>query len=77
MGDGTAGTQQSPGPNQVLGACTSAADGIYSTNPPNATMNPRAIGLGGSGAPTSFSIQQPYLVLNYIIATQGIFPSRN
>ena len=33
------------------------------------------IGLSGSGLP--FSILQPYLSLNYIIALVGIFPSRN
>jgi microcystin-dependent protein len=75
MGDNTAGGHEFPGPNHVLGSSTSATNGIYSTNVPNATMNPKSIGLTGGNVP--FSIQQPYLTLNYIIATQGIFPSRN
>lgn len=42
------------------------------------------VGLGGvngtagvTGGSQPHSIMQPYLVLNYCIATQGIFPSRN
>ena len=31
---------------------------------------------GGNASPTAFSIHSPYLALNFIIATQGIFPSR-
>jgi microcystin-dependent protein len=41
----------------------------------NTTMNPAAIGnTGGSQAHNNMS---PYLVLNFAIALQGIFPSRN
>lgn len=32
---------------------------------------------GITGASTPFSVENPYLVVNYSIATQGIFPSRN
>ncbi|MBZ4043296.1 phage tail protein [Flavobacterium hibisci] len=32
---------------------------------------------GITGGSTPFSIMNPYLVINYSIATQGIFPSRN
>lgn len=39
------------------------------------TMSPSTIGnVGGSQPHTN---QQPYLVLNFIVALQGIFPSRN
>lgn len=42
---------------------------------PNASMNPAAIApLGGSQPHENMS---PYLVLNFIIALVGIFPSRN
>ena len=34
-----------------------------------------AVGLNGGSTP--FSIVQPYQVLNYVIALQGVFPSRN
>jgi len=38
-------------------------------------MNPSSIGAAGGNQP--FSIMQPYLAMNYSIALQGIFPSRN
>jgi microcystin-dependent protein len=38
-------------------------------------MNPGAIGLSGSNLP--HNNRMPYLVVNYCIAMQGIFPSRN
>jgi microcystin-dependent protein len=47
----------------------------YSSAAGNTTMNPAMIAPTGSGQP--FSIQNPYLVLNYIIALAGIFPSRS
>lgn len=42
---------------------------------PNATMAPGSIGTAGGGLPHQNT--SPYLVLNFIIALQGIFPSRN
>lgn len=39
------------------------------------TMNPSAVGNTGSGL--SFSNLPPYNCLNYIIALQGVFPSRS
>lgn len=48
---------------------------IYSTSPPNATMNPLMIGVAGSNVPVS--IIQPYLCVSFIIAMDGLFPSRN
>jgi microcystin-dependent protein len=73
-GDNTAGGHQYPGPNHVLGAAT-ATGMFYSANNPNTTMDPTSIGMTGGDLP--FSVQQPYLALNYIIATQGLFPTRN
>jgi microcystin-dependent protein len=47
----------------------------YSNGGPNTTFVPSAItNTGGSQAHNNL---QPYLVLNFIIALQGIFPSRN
>jgi microcystin-dependent protein len=40
----------------------------------NKQMAPTAIGVTGNNQP--FSVVQPYLCMNYIIALQGIFPSR-
>jgi microcystin-dependent protein len=41
----------------------------------NTTMAATAIGLTGGGLPVN--VQNPYLGINYIIALQGVFPSRN
>ena len=42
---------------------------------PNATMVANAIRLAGGGQ--AHSNMQPYLVLTFVIALEGIFPSRN
>jgi microcystin-dependent protein len=47
----------------------------YSNQAPNVTMAGGAIGMGGGGQP--HNNMSPYLVLNFVIALQGIFPSRN
>src|SRR5215469_5462331 len=46
----------------------------YSASPNNA-MSPSAVGVTGGNQP--HENMQPYLVLNIIIALQGIFPSQN
>jgi microcystin-dependent protein len=47
----------------------------YSSNPPNTTMAPQAASAAGGSQP--HQNMSPYLVLNFVIALQGIFPSRN
>jgi microcystin-dependent protein len=47
----------------------------YSTAGPSTSLNPNAVGVAGGSQP--FSIMQPYLAVNYIIALEGIFPARN
>jgi len=46
----------------------------FTGSKPNAVMAPSAIAQAGSNVP--IPVMQPYLVVNYIIATNGIFPSR-
>jgi microcystin-dependent protein len=51
-----------------------ASDGIYGSSV-DTTMNPAIVSpTGGSQAHNNL---QPYLVINYVIALVGIFPSRN
>ncbi len=52
-----------------------ASSATYHGGPSNATMNAGAIGnTGGSQAHTNV---QPFQCVNFIIALQGVFPSRN
>ena len=47
----------------------------WSTAAPNAVMNPQAVSNVGGSQP--HNNMMPYLVLSFIIALQGIFPSQN
>ena len=47
----------------------------WCTSQPNAVMNPAAVTNVGGNQP--HNNMMPYLVLNFIIALQGIFPSQN
>ena len=48
----------------------------YASTAPNTTMAAGSVGNNSSGA-TPFSTQQPYLCINFIIALEGIYPSRS
>ena len=52
-----------------------AGGGSYASASDGTTMNAAMIGNAGGSQP--FDLHTPYLALNYIIAVQGIFPSRN
>ena len=61
--------------NQPSGNMLAAATTDVYTSSSNTTMVPASVSnVGGSQPHTNL---QPYLVLNYIIALQGIFPSQN
>jgi microcystin-dependent protein len=47
----------------------------YIVGPIDTAMNPASIGIAGGNQP--HNNMQPYLVVTFIIATEGIFPSRN
>jgi microcystin-dependent protein len=77
----------SPSNTAVLGPCsiTGHTGSLYSTGTPNTTLAPFNVSLqaaapavqnsiAGSGLP--FSLRNPYLGINFIIALQGVFPSR-
>ncbi|MFH6959842.1 phage tail protein [Flavobacterium aquidurense] len=53
--------------------------GLYSSEAADGAMKPitPSITINLAGNNNAISIQQPYLGLNYIICTQGFYPSRN
>lgn len=64
-------------PNQgpPTGNMWANGSGAYSNAAPDSSMNPASISNTGGSQP--HNNLQPYLVLNFIIALQGIFPSQN
>jgi microcystin-dependent protein len=66
------GTTAAPGGNLAAGA---GRERIYGSGTPDAEMSAAAIGNTGSGQPVNNL--QPFLVMRYCVATQGIYPSRN
>jgi microcystin-dependent protein len=75
----TAGGQQnSPQNNFIappLDGNGNPTGGFNTAATSGATLAPASVGMSGGGVP--LGVQNPYLGLNYIIAIQGIFPSRN
>ncbi len=57
---------------QVLATTTASA---YVATPIDTTMNPQSIGLAGGSQP--HENMSPFLAINFLIALEGIFPSRN
>jgi microcystin-dependent protein len=69
------GSSSSPSAPGAAGNLWATGNASVYTGTPNAAMNPAGVlPLGGSQPHENMS---PYLVLNYIIALQGIFPSQN
>jgi microcystin-dependent protein len=77
-----AGNQQSPVGN-VPAVEAAGVTATYSDQAPDAVMGPAAVTVGGTataanaGGSLPVGIVQPSLAMNYVIALQGIFPSRN
>lgn len=71
QGNAADGGQTSPA-NNFWGL---SASNVYSTTAPATPMNAAAIGSTGGSQPHENML--PFLCINFIIALQGIFPSRN
>lgn len=71
MGNNAGASQSDPTGN----FWSNGGDNIYSPGPPNNVMKPGTIGNVGGNQP--HENMSPYLVLNFIVALVGIFPSRN
>ncbi len=70
QGAAAAGAQRSPQGN----VWASGASPAFSNGAPNTTMDPQALAAQGGNQP--HNNLPPYQVVNFIIALQGIFPSR-
>jgi microcystin-dependent protein len=70
LGNTGAPNQGNPGGNFWAGVA-----GSFSTSGPDGVMNQASVTAVGGSQP--HQNMQPYLVLNFIIALQGVFPSRN
>ena len=64
------GTSDNPSGTVIAGSGTNAFAASQ-----NVVMSQNSVGLAGGNQP--MSIKNPYLCINYCIALQGIFPSRN
>ena len=62
-------------PSPTNGLWTKGTATSFSTGTPNSVMNSAAIAQSGSGS--AHNNLQPYLVLTFIIALQGVFPPRS
>ena len=75
MGTNNNATQASPNPNASSNAYARAGNQMYGTVGNQVAMSPSMVGNVGGSQP--HENRQPFLVLNYIVALQGVFPSRN
>ncbi|HEX5502327.1 MAG TPA: tail fiber protein [Thermomicrobiales bacterium] len=66
------GNNSSPAGN--VWAASTTRDSIYASGSPGTTMNPAAIGNAGGNQP--HENRQPYLTVSFIIALEGIYPTR-
>jgi microcystin-dependent protein len=69
------GASVAPDQSFPAGFFWASNSGAYSTAGPNAAMAPGAVADSGGSRP--HENMSPYLVLNFVIALQGIFPTRN
>lgn len=69
--------ERSPKPTATSFLSIAKGGSVYKSPPvtPNTPFSSKAISVNGGSQP--HENMQPYLVLNFCIATEGIFPSRN
>ena len=65
---------QAPAPDRAL--ATSNPGFAYQTNSTQNLVNMNAQTVGVAGGSQPHNNMQPYLVLNFVIALQGVFPAR-
>lgn len=63
-------------PGTLAGRTFTPTEG-FNAGGPDITLNSQSVETANSGSNQSFNNMQPYLALNYIIALQGVYPSRS
>lgn len=74
-GNSSSGDNASPGGNTW--ATSTARDNLYVNAAPNSPMAANTVTVGIAGGSQPHNNMQPYLGINFIIAIEGIYPSRN
>jgi microcystin-dependent protein len=73
--NGVTETGNAPSPQNAYLASTGSLDPEYRATGTLVQMAPQSVSIAGGNQP--FSLMQPYLAITYLIALEGIFPSRN
>lgn len=80
-GQSAAGDDDAISPGVTLASGSNSGSEIFSSSAPNTEMNTNSVTTTtttlNQGGNQAHNNMQPYLTINYIIALQGIFPSRN
>lgn len=71
----TASASATGGNNAPAGRFLGGGNNVYNNLQPSTTMSPTTISNTGGSQP--HDNRQPYLVVNYVIALVGVFPSQN
>jgi microcystin-dependent protein len=75
FGTTPSGPVERPPPGGLLGKPAAGSNAYYASDATTVGLAPISLDVNGSSQPHSNI--QPYLVMNFCIALQGIFPSRN
>lgn len=80
-GQSAAGDDDSISTGATLASGSSSGSEIFSGSAPNTEMNANSVitttTIANQGGNQGHNNMQPYLTINYIIALQGLFPTRN
>lgn len=71
------GAGNSTSPTGATPAASSTRDAVYSTAAPNTNMAGGVVSVSNTGGNQPHNNMQPYLGMSFIIALEGIYPSRN
>jgi len=74
---GNSNTGDNPSPAGNTWAISDARANNYVNAAPNGPMAPNTVTVGIAGGSQPHNNMQPFLGMNYIIAIEGIYPSRN